>query len=79
MQNTCLFYTVSQVLKILLIKLQKIHDATSPFVSCCFTLAFICIGRYDFLQVFRTFLMDSPKPIHPPNSQNPPSVTKVFC
>ena len=72
---------------------KKLHDTTSPFVSCCFTLAFIYISRYDFLQVFRTpltiarknifvtnstFLMDSPTLLFPLNNQNPPRVTKVF-
>ena len=90
MQNTCLLYIVSQVLKILLIKLKEVYDATSPFVCYCFTLDFICISRYDFLQVFRTsstiirkkffvrnstFLMDSRKPLLLLNHQNPPSVT----
>ena len=73
---------------------KKLHDTTSPFVSCCFTLAFfICISRYDFLQVFRTsftifgkiflsqilLFMDSPKPLQPLNNQSPLIVTKVFC
>ena len=58
------------------ISYKKVHDRTILFVSCCFTLAFIYISRYDFLQVLRTsftiieinifvanspFLMDSPK------------------
>ena len=38
------------------ISYKKLHDITSPFVSCCFTLAFIYISRYDFLHVFRTSL-----------------------
>ena len=98
MQNTCLFYIASQVLKIFedCTSYKKLHDTTSPFASCCFALVFIdiYISRYDFLQVFRTslsiigknifvtnstFLMDSTKPLHPLKSQNPPSVTKVFC
>ena len=73
---------------------KKLHDKTSPFVFRCFTLAFIYISRYNFLQLFRTsltiigksifvtnsiFLMDSPKPLHLLNSQNKLSVTKVFC
>ena len=73
---------------------EKLHDATSPFVSYCFTLAsFIYISRYDFLQVFRTsfsiieinifvtnspFLIDSPKPFQLFNSQNPLNVTIIF-
>ena len=59
---------------------KKLHDTTSLFVTCCFTLAFIYISRYDFLQVLRTsftiiemnifvtnspFLMDSPKHFQP--------------
>ena len=73
---------------------KKLHDTTSLFVSCCLTLAFVYISRYDFLQDFTTsltiieknifvtnsiFLMASPKPLHPLNSQKPTSVTKVFC
>ena len=73
---------------------KKLHDTTSPFASRCFTLAFIYIIRYEFLQVFRIsftiikinvfvtnfpFLMDSPKRPQPLNRQNPLSVTKNFC
>ena len=32
---------------------KKLHDTTSPFVSCCFTLAsFIYISRYDSFYKF---------------------------
>ena len=73
---------------------KKLYDTTSPFASCCFTLAFIYISRYDFLQGFRTsftiieinifvtnspFLIDSLKLVQPLNSQNPLNVTKIFC
>ena len=40
---------------------KKLHDTTSPFVSCCFTLAsFIYINRYDFLflaEMYQTELL----------------------
>ena len=70
---------------------KRLHDTTSPFASCCFTLPYTYISRYDFLQVFgssltiirknifvtnSTFLMNSPKLLYLLNSQNPPSVTK---
>ena len=48
---------------------KKLHDRTSLFVSCYFNLALL-----DFM-VF----LDSPKPLHPLNSQVRPSATKVFC
>ena len=31
---------------------KKLHDTTSPFASCCFTLAFIYISRYEKAQLF---------------------------
>ena len=75
------------------ISYKTLHDITSPFVSCCFTLAFIYISRYDFLQVFRTsltiigkkkfvtnypFSVDSPKSIYRLNSQNPLNLTVLY-
>ena len=35
---------------------KKSHDTTSPFVSCCFTLVFTCISKYDILELFRNLL-----------------------
>ena len=69
------------------------YNPTSPFLSSCFTLTFIYINIYGFLHDVRTsftiieinlfvtkypFLMDSPKPLQPLNSQNPLGVTKNF-
>ena len=47
---------------------KKLHDTTSPFVSCCFTLAYIYISRYDFLQVFRNSFIIIGKKIFATNS-----------
>ena len=78
---------------VLLIKSYMIQPVLLLLVVLLWLL-YICISRYDFLQVFRTsltiigknifvtnftFLIDSTKPLHPLKSQNPPSVTKVFC
>ena len=65
--------------------------ATSPFVSSCFTSDFTKTGMtfYNFLELHLPllekrflsmnfpFLMDSPKPLHPLNSQYSLSVTKI--
>ena len=78
---------------VLLIKSYMIQPVLLLLVVLLWLL-YICISRCDFLQVFRTsltiigknifvtnftFLIDSTKPLHPLKSQNPPSVTKVFC
>ena len=78
---------------VLLIKSYMIQPVLLLLVVLLWLL-YIYISRYDFLQVFRTsltiigknifvtnftFLIDSTKPLHPLKSQNPPSVTKVFC
>ena len=78
---------------VLLIKSYMIQPVLLLLVVLLWLL-YIYISRYDFLQVFRTsltiigknifvtnstFLTDSTKPLHPLKSQNPPSVTKVFC
>ena len=78
---------------VLLIKSYMIQPVLLLLVVLLWFL-YIYISRYDFLQVFRTsltiigknifvtnftFLIDSTKPLHPLKSQNPPSVTKVFC
>ena len=95
MKNTCPFYIVSQVLKVLFIKIFKKQPADPLFL-----VAFISfyISRY-FSQSFRTsfnviwkkkknfvtnviFLMDSLRPLlptHTLNCQNLLSVTKAFC
>ena len=85
---TKIFYIVFQVLKVLLIRICKIHS-----LDLLFLVVFISfyISRYHFSQVFRTsfniiwkkyFRYDSLKfsPIsHPLKTQNSLSMAKVFC
>ena len=91
MKNTCPFYILFQVLKVLLIKICKIHLA-----DLLFLVVFISfyISRYQFfLQMFRTsfniiwkkdfchkfsFFNGSTQTPHPLNAQNLLSMTKVF-
>ena len=55
MQNTCLFYIVSQVLKVFedCTSYKKLHDTTSPFASCCFTYIYTSADMtfYKFLEL----------------------------
>ena len=93
--RTKTFYTVFQVLKVVLIKICKIQSL--DLLLLVVFLSFY-ISRYHFPQVFRTsfniiwkkvfrqkffffsrFTQIPIRPPHPINSQNPLSVTKVFC
>ena len=90
-KNTCSFYTVFQVLEVLLIKICKIQP-----LDLLFLVIFISfyINRYHFSQIFKTsfsiiwkkdfcqnfpFLMESLKLPTPLNNQNLLSMTRVFC
>ena len=82
MKNTCPFYTVFQVLKVLFIKNFKIHP-----LDLLFLVPFIgfYISRYQFLQIFKIHPMLSEKinkfiqMLHPLTGQNPLNMTKLFC
>ena len=59
MKNTCLFYIVFQVMKVLLIKITgflKKDTGTSSFISYCFTLTFTSadIIFHNFLELYST-------------------------
>ena len=101
MKNTCPFYIIFKVLKVLLIKICKIEPPDLLFivVFISFYISFISadIIFHKFLELHSTlsgkkilvtnflFLTDSlprypsPTPPHLFKSQNPLSVTKVFC
>ena len=91
MKNTCPFYIVFQVLKVLLIKLCKVLP---PDLLLLLVFISFYISRYHFSQIFRTsfniiskndichefsFFNEFIQTPYPLNSQNPLSVTKVFC
>ena len=53
MKNTCPFYNVFQVLKVLLIKICKIQPPDFYFLLLVVFISF-CINRYHFSKIFRT-------------------------
>ena len=90
---TKLFYIVFQVLKVLLIKICKIQSLDLLFLvvfirfhisrylsSQVFGTSFNIIWKKHFRRKFSFFNRFTQAPhAHPLNSQNPLSVTKVFC
>ena len=93
MKNSCPFYIIFQVLKVLLIKICMIEPP-----DLLFSIAFISfyISRYHFFHKFlelhstlsekSIFIMNFPFLFrftetlpHPLNGQNPLSMTKAFC
>ena len=91
MKNTPPFQIVFQVLQVILINICRISHQIFYFLL--FYVSFY-ISRHIFYKLLElhsslsvkkifvtnlSFLTDSPKPLHPPNSQNLLSMTKVFC
>ena len=90
-KNTCPFYIVFKVLKVLLIKIYKTQPPAILFLfvsnqlfhqEISFFIIFQIFNQHylkkDFHHIFSFFNKFTPTP-HPLNSQNLLSMTKVFC